>query len=106
MINGEQYSAFLIRGDVNGGPVPVTFASGITVSGVSLGAEVEIANDSGNPVPVVQGFNIPAYDHIDLAYSGSTITGVTYKTGGSGGTTVATLSITYSGSSLVSIAKS
>lgn len=104
-IQAEQYSAVLIRGDINGGPVPVVFSSGITISGVSLGAEVEITNDSGSPVPVVQGFNIPSYDHIDLSYSGSTITGVTYKTGGSSGVTVASLTLTYSGTTLLSITK-
>ncbi|MFZ9998278.1 MAG: hypothetical protein ACO3HP_04605 [Candidatus Nanopelagicaceae bacterium] len=106
MLNGEQHDAVLIRGDENGGPIPVSIASGVTLNGVSIGAEIEIANDAGNPVPVVQGFNIPPYDYIDLAYSGTTVTGVTYKTGGSGGTTVATLALTYSGTTLISIAKS
>ena len=52
IVGGEQYEALLVRGDINGGPVPVVFASGITISGVVLGAEVEVANDSGNPLPV------------------------------------------------------
>lgn len=30
----------------------MVFASGITISGVTLGAEVEVVNDSGNPLPV------------------------------------------------------
>lgn len=106
MINGEQYGTVLIRGDVNGGPVPVAFASGVTISGVTLGAEVEIANDSGNPVPVVEGLSIPQHDYVEMVYSGSTMTGVIYKTGGSGGTTVATLALTYSGTTLISITKS
>jgi hypothetical protein len=55
IIGGEQYEGFLIRGDINGGPVPVIFASGITISGVTLGAEVEVTNDSGNPLPVSDG---------------------------------------------------
>jgi hypothetical protein len=45
VVGGEQYEALLVRGDVNGGPVPVTFASGVTISGVTLGAEVEVVND-------------------------------------------------------------
>lgn len=106
VINGEQYEALLIRGDLNGGPVPVAFASGVTISGVTLDAEVEVTNDSGNPLPVVQGLSIPEHDYIDLAYSGSTLTGVTYKTGGSGGTAVGTLALVYSGSTLISVAKS
>ena len=35
------------------------------------------------------------YDFIDCDYTGSNLTTVTYKSGGSGGTTVATLTITY-----------
>ncbi len=105
-INGEQFGAVLVRGDINGGPVPVAFASGVTISGVTLGAEVEIANDSGNPVPVVEGLSIPQHDYIEMVYSGSTMTGVVYKTGGSSGTTVSTLALAYSGTTLISITKS
>ena len=106
IIGGEQYEAFLIRGDINGGPVPVAFASGVTISGVTIGAEVEITNDSGNPLPVVQGLSIPEHDYIALTYSGDSLTGVEYKTGGSGGTTVGTLALAYSGAALISVAKS
>lgn len=52
IINGEQYESFLIRGGLDGGPVPVAFASGVTISGVTMSAEVEVVNDSGNPLPV------------------------------------------------------
>jgi hypothetical protein len=105
LINGEQYEAFLVRGDINGGPVPVSFASGITISGVVLGAEVEVTNDSGNPLPVIQGLSIPEHDYIALSYSGSTLTGVEYKASGESGTTVASLALTYSGSTLLSVTK-
>lgn len=67
-------------------------------------------NASKQPVPVRvddngslqiggSSFSIPAHDHIAIAYVGSTnnIDTVAYKTGGSGGTTVATLTITYVG---------
>lgn len=57
IIGGEQYESFLVRGDINGGPVPVVFASGITISGITLGAEVEVTNDSGNPLPVSDNGN-------------------------------------------------
>jgi hypothetical protein len=106
IIGGEQYESFLVRGDINGGPVPVVFASGITISGVTLGAEVEITNDSGNPLPVVQGLSIPEHDYIALSYSGSTLTGVVYKASGISGTTVGTLTLAYSGSTLLSVTKS
>lgn len=106
MINGEQYESLLIRGGIDGGPVPVVFASGITLSGVTLGAEVEVTNDSGNPLPVVQGLSVVEHDFIGLAYSGTTLTGVTYKTGGGSGTTIATLALAYSGTTLLSVTKS
>lgn len=38
------------------------------------------------------------YDYISLSYTGSNMTGVVYKEGGSGGSTVATLALTYDGS--------
>jgi hypothetical protein len=106
IIAGEQYESFLIKGGIDGGPVPVVFASGITISGVTIGAEVEITNDSGNPLPVVQGLSIPEHDYIALAYSGSTLTGVVYKASGISGTTVGTLTLAYSGSTLLSVTKS
>jgi hypothetical protein len=73
---------------------------------VTIGAEVEVSNDSGNPLPVVQGLSVPAHDFISLAYSGTTLTGVTYKNGGSGGDTIATLALAYSGATLLSVEKS
>jgi hypothetical protein len=106
IIGGEQYETLLVRGDINGGPVPVAFASGVTISGVTIGAEVEITNDSGNPLPVVQGLSVPEHDYIELAYSGSTLIGVEYKAGGASGVTVGVLALAYSGSTLTSVTKS
>lgn len=103
VFNEEQYTTVLVRGGMDGGPVPVTFASGVTISGVSIGAEVEVTNDSGSPLPVVQGLQIPKHDAIDLSYTGDNLTGVIYKESGS---TVASLTLSYSGSTLVSIVKS
>lgn len=45
------------------------------------------------------------YDYIALSYTGSNLTGVIFKTGGSGGTTVSTLTLAYTGSDLVSVTK-
>ena len=45
------------------------------------------------------------YDYIGLAYTGDNLTTVTYKTGGSGGTTQSTLSLSYTGSVLDSVTK-
>lgn len=44
------------------------------------------------------GLNIPLHDYVSLSYTGSNLTGVTFKVGGSGGSTVATLTLTYDGS--------
>jgi hypothetical protein len=78
----------------------------IDIGAVSLG-DVEIKNDSGNPIPTIEGLEIPAHDYIALSYTGTNLTGVTYKEGGSGGTTVATLTLAYDGSNnLTSVTKS
>ena len=78
----------------------------IDIGAVSVG-DVEIKNDSGNPIPTIQGLEIPAHDYIALSYTGANLTGVVYKDGGSGGTTVATLTLAYDGSSnLTSVTKS
>jgi hypothetical protein len=73
---------------------------------VTVSNEVEVKNDSGNPIPVVTGLEIPEHDFIALSYTGENLTGVVYKTGGSGGTTVATLTLAYTGSRLDSVTKS
>lgn len=52
------------------------------------------------------GLSIPEHDYISLSYTGSDLTGVVYKTGGSGGTTVATLTLAYSDGNLTSVTKS
>lgn len=47
-----------------------------------------------------------AYDYVSLGYTGSNLTTIVFKTGGSGGTTVATLTLAYTGSRLDSVTKS
>lgn len=54
----------------------------------------------------VPGFSLPAYDYLSLSYTSGNVTGVVYKTGGASGTTVATLTLAYSGSDLISVTKS
>ncbi len=63
---------------------------------------------SAAPLPVdIQGLSIPDHDYISCSYTGSNLTGVVYKLGGSSGTTVATLVLTYDGSNnLTSVTKS
>ena len=58
-------------------------------------------------VNVLAGLSVPEHDYISLSYTGANLTGVVYKTGGSGGTTVATLVLGYDGSdNLISVTKS
>jgi len=45
------------------------------------------------------------YDYISLGYTGDNITTVVYKKGGAGGTTVATLTLAYTGAQLDTITK-
>lgn len=75
---------------------------------------VEIKNDSGNPIPVVAGLSIPRHDYVELSYTGSDLTGVLYKLGGTwdtatdtytGGATVGQLELVYSAGNLVKIAE-
>lgn len=56
----------------------------------AVGSNVDVETD----MPV----DLPPYDYIAMTYSGSNLTGVEYKVGGSGGTTVATITMTYDGS--------
>lgn len=60
---------------------------------------------SADPLSVTDGMNIPAWDYVSLSYTGSNLTGVIFKTGGSGGTTVATLVLAYTGDNLISVTK-
>jgi hypothetical protein len=84
-------------------PLPVN-VQGATLSLDANG--VEIKNDAGNPIPTIDGLEIPAHDYIALTYTGENLTGVVYKDGGAGGTTVATLTLVYAGSQLTSVTKS
>ena len=54
----------------------------------------------------IAGMQIPANDYISLSYTSGNLTGVVYKSGGSSGTTVATLTLAYSGGDLISVTKS
>ena len=55
------------------------------------------------PIP---GWSIPTHDYRSFGYTSGNLTSITYKTGGAGGTTVATLTLGYDGSgNLVSMTK-
>jgi hypothetical protein len=71
---------------------------------VDGGRKVKLLSGTVN---TLEGLSIPEHDYIDLSYTGTNLTGVVYKTGGSGGTTVATLTLAYDGSdNLISVTKS
>ena len=75
----------------------------------STGASTTTTLDAGtySSTQITDGLSIPKYDYISLSYTGSNLTGVVYKHGGSGGLTVATLTLTYDGSNnLTSVTKS
>ena len=61
--------------------------------------------DSDGRLDIISGLIPESYDYVALSYTGSNLTGVVYKTGGSGGTTVATLTLAYTGSVLNSITR-
>ncbi len=80
--------------------VPVTVASVPLPTGAATEATLAAfsAKSAASLVPA-------AFDYIALTYSGSNLTVATYKTGGSGGSTVATLTMAYTGSQLDSVTK-
>jgi hypothetical protein len=74
---------------------------------VSFGRDGQLVS-STSPLPVdsVEGLNIPLHDYVGMSYTGSNLTSITYKTGGSSGTVVATLTLAYDGSNnLTSVTK-
>lgn len=94
-------------------PFPVSIqGADITIDNVTVSNEVEISNEEGNPVPVsgsvntLAGLEIPPHDYISMSYTDGNLSGVVYKDGGSGGTTVATLTLSYTDGNLTSVAKS
>jgi hypothetical protein len=66
-----------------------------------------LLTDTGGRLNVIvaSGLVPSVYDYISLTYTSGNLTGVVYKTGGSGGTTVATFTLAYTGSQLDSITK-
>ena len=71
---------------------------------VVVGTEIEISNDSGNPIPTVTGFSIPEHDNVSLSYTDSKLTGAVYT---KGGVTVGTLTLTYDvDNNLINVARS
>lgn len=96
-----------------GDPIPVagTFSAEPPIGGATEDKQdaqlAKMPDLVSGSVPVVTGLEIPEHDHISLSYTSGNLTGVTYRTGGSGGTVVATLTLTYDGSNnLLTVTKS
>ena len=81
---------------------PVTGLADPTVDyGVRSQLEA-IAGQLTNPV----GTLVPeVFDHLTLSYTGNDLTGIVYRSGGAGGTVVATLTLGYSGGRLATVAR-
>lgn len=97
-----------------GNPIPVSGpltdaelrATAVPVSGTFWQATQPVSVASALSTRVA-GWDIPVHDHRDFGYTSGNLTSITYKTGGAGGTTVATLTLGYDGSgNLVSMTKS
>lgn len=80
---------------------------------IPTGSATSAKQDTGNAslasidlgVQAINSLTPSKYDYISLAYTGSNLTTVLFKTGGSGGTTVSTLTLAYSGSTLQSVTR-
>jgi hypothetical protein len=99
--------------DANGAVVISGTVSSIgnveTILNNSLAVETVMAADlaaTKASAASIAGLSIPANDYIALGYTGSNLTSIVYKSGGASGTTVATLTLAYSGSNLISVTKS
>jgi hypothetical protein len=73
-------------------------------------AKITVGRQLSELTDAVQSFEqhqlVPeVYDYIAVGYTGDNITSVVYRTGGAGGTVVATLTLAYSGSNLTSITR-
>jgi hypothetical protein len=80
-----------------------------TITNYSSGLSTTTSLDAGtySVRQIASGLGIPKHDHITLSYTGSDLTGVVYKNGGSNGSTVGTLTLAYDGSgNLTSVTKS
>ncbi len=98
-------------------PVPVSISSGITnpLPVQDSAAEASLASIDGKVATETTlaafsaktaGALVPsAYDYISLGYTGTNLTTAVFKSGGSGGSTVATLTLAYTGSQLDSVTK-
>lgn len=119
LTDGTSFYNALSDAQLRASPVPVSVSGGGGLTVVDQGSP----NLDANSWPVHQVGALPAgtntigsvisvnslvpkvFDYIQLGYTGANITTVLYKTGGSSGTLVATLTLVYSGSTLTSVTR-
>lgn len=110
MSRGNTYS---LPRDANRVPVVagVSTADGTTtvpieVDPVSGGVVVDKMPEVLANLQTINSLTPTKYDYISLSYTGANLTGVVFKLGGAGGTTVSTLTLAYDGSdNLISVTK-
>jgi len=73
---------------------------------VANSVSTALATEQAATLGSIAGISVPAHDYVALGYTGDNLTTVVYKTGGSGGTTVATLTLAYTGARLDSVTRS
>lgn len=113
-----------VRIDVGSGSSESVVTTALPVTGtftLPTGSATEAKQDTGNTsldsidgkittgnasLASISGLAVPTHDYIALTYTGDNLTGVVYKTGGSSGSTVATLTLAYTGAQLDSVTKS
>ena len=84
----------------------VIWDGSLTTGALTIGKVDQGLPTAGDPWLTTSGFMIKAFDFASLNYTGSNLTSVVFKSGGSGGSTVATLTLAYTGSRLDSVTKS
>ena len=79
----------------------------VTVTNFPATQNVDITAQTLSRLNIIQQAQLvpKEHDYISLTYTGSNLTSVIYKSGGSGGTIVATLTLTYTGSQLDSVVR-
>lgn len=107
-------SGGLTDAELRATPVPVsgtvtatpTGTQNVDVTANTIGLATSAKQDLAlTQLQTINSLTPAVYDYISLTYTGSNLTGVVFKTGGSGGTTISTLTLAYTGSRLDSVTK-
>jgi len=102
-VNVDTHGRLVISGTVSSIGNVETILNTQTAIETAMAADLALTKSSASSIA---GMAIPANDYMALNYTGSNLTSIVYKSGGASGTTVATLTLAYSGSNLVSVTKS